>query len=175
MHRVVILGPGASGKSTLADELGALTGLPVVHLDDLFWNADLTAMPREAWVAAQEEFVRRPDWIAEGDLGPHDVLDVRLRAADAVVLLDFSPVRCAWRAVRRSRERADFWHWLWSYRRRWRPRVVAAVRAAAPHAELHVLRTPGAVRRFLADVTARIGSGTVGPLNQDGRRRRGKT
>jgi hypothetical protein len=43
------------------------------------------------------------------DLGPCDVLDVRLRAADTIVFPDFSPFRCAWRAIRRSRERAGFW------------------------------------------------------------------
>ena len=36
----------------------------------------------------------------DGDLGPYDVLDVRLQAADTVVFLDFSPLRCAWRALR---------------------------------------------------------------------------
>jgi hypothetical protein len=152
VQRVVILGRGASGKSTLAGELGALTDLPVIHLDDIFWNSSLEPMATDAWAAAQDEFVRRRAWIAEGDLGPYDVLDVRLRAADTVVLLDFSLLRCAWRALRRSRERVDFWHWLWTYRRRWRPRVLAAVQAAAPRAEVHILRTPHAARRFLAGV-----------------------
>ena len=153
----MVLGRGASGKSALADELGALVGLPVVHLDDIFWSDNLEPLSPEAWTAAQDEFVRRPAWIADGDLGPYDVLDVRLRAADTVVLLDFSLLRCAWRAVRRSRERADFWRWLWSYRRHWRPRILAAVQTAAPHAEVHVLRTPRAVRGFLAEVRGRRG------------------
>ncbi len=139
----------------MAEELGALTDLPVVHLDDIFWNSSLEPMPPEAWAATQDGFVGQRAWIAEGDLGPYDVLDVRLRAADTVVLLDFSLLRCAWRAVRRSRERRDFWYWLWSYRRLWRPRILGAVRAIAPHAEVHVLRTPRAVRGFLADVRRR--------------------
>ena len=29
----------------------------------------------------------------DGDLGPYDVLEIRLQAADTVVFLDFSPVR----------------------------------------------------------------------------------
>jgi hypothetical protein len=33
----------------------------------------------------------------------------RLGEADTMVILDFSLARCAWRAARRSRERADFW------------------------------------------------------------------
>lgn len=41
MQRVVIVGPGAAGKSTLAVSLGELTGLPVVELDKLFWRAGL--------------------------------------------------------------------------------------------------------------------------------------
>ena len=36
--RILILGCGGAGKSTLARRLGAATGLPVVHLDGLYWQ-----------------------------------------------------------------------------------------------------------------------------------------
>lgn len=129
--------------------------MPVIHLDALFWSADLVPTSPVAWASVQERFVQRRAWIAEGDLGPYDVLHVRLRAADTVVLLDFSLTRCAWRAVRRSRERSDFWLWLVTYRRHWRPRIIEAVRTVAPSADVHVLRTPRAVRRFLVGVRTR--------------------
>jgi hypothetical protein len=90
----------------------------------------------------------------DGDLGPYDVLDVRLQAADTIVFLDFSPARCAWRAIRRSRERADFWWWLLTYRRRSRPLLLRAITAHAGDAEIHVLPTPRAVRRFLAQIAS---------------------
>lgn len=112
MKRVIITGPGAAGKSTLAVRLGEITSLPVIELDKLFWQPDLTATPRDQWAAIQRELVAHESWIMDGDLGPYDVLDVRLQAEDAIVFLDFSPARCAWRALRRSRERADFWWWL---------------------------------------------------------------
>jgi adenylate kinase family enzyme len=153
VRRVVLLGRGAAGKSTLARRLGAATGIPVVELDALFWRPDLTPTPPAEWAAEQRELIARPAWIADGDLGPYDVLDVRLAAADTIVLLDFSLARCAWRAVRRSPERADFWRWVIGYRRQWRPRILARVAEVAPTAELHVLRTPRAVRRFLAQVS----------------------
>jgi nicotinamide riboside kinase len=150
VKRVIIVGPGAAGKSTLAVRLGEITGLPVIELDKLFWRPGLVATPRDQWVAIQHDLAGHESWIMDGDLGPYDVLDIRLQAADTIVFLDFSPLRCAWRAIRRSRERADFWRWLFTYRRHSRPLVLEAIAAHAGYAGIYVLPTPRTVRRFLA-------------------------
>ena len=63
-------------------------------------------------------------------------------------MLDHGLVRCVWQALRRGRERSDFWLWVLGYRRRWRPVVLAAVRDHAPGAELLVFRNPGAAARW---------------------------
>lgn len=152
MKRVVILGRGASGKSTLARRLGQVTGLPVIELDEVFWQAGLLATPLDQWVVLQEKLVVEDGWIMDGDLGLYDAVEVRLRAADTIILLDLSLVRCAWRAIRRSRERADFWRWLLAYRRQSRPILMQAIANYAASAKLHVLRDPGALRRFIADL-----------------------
>src|SRR5437763_13522667 len=107
MRRVVILGPGASGKSRVAIHLSELTGLPVIELDKLFWRPGLVATPRDQWLKVQERLVGGNGWIIDGDLGPYDAVEVRLHAADTITFLDVSLVRCAWRVIRRSRERAD--------------------------------------------------------------------
>jgi adenylate kinase family enzyme len=127
MKRVVLLGRGGSGKSTLAARLGAITGLPVIELDRHFWRTGLEATPPPQWAAVQGELVRSEAWTMDGDLGPYDVTHVRLQAADTVILLDFALWRCAWRAIRRSRERVDFWLWVWAYRRRSRPFLLAVI------------------------------------------------
>jgi adenylate kinase family enzyme len=149
---VVILGRGASGKSTLARRLGEITLLPVIELDKVFWRPGVVATPRDQWVVVQEKLVAEDGWIMDGDLGPYDVVEVRLRAAGTIIFLDFSLVRCAWRAVWRSHERADFWRWLMAYRRQSRPVLMQAIANHAPTAELRVFRDPGALRRFVADV-----------------------
>lgn len=154
MKRVVIIGRGASGKSTLARRLGAITGLPVIELDKIFWRPGLIATPREQWVVMQEKLVAGSRWIMDGDLGPYDSIEVRLPAADTIILLDFSLVRCAWRAIRRSREGVDFWRWLLAYRYESRPILRAAIANHAPNAVLHVLRSPKALSRFVADEAA---------------------
>jgi len=59
MRRVVILGRGASGKSTLAKRLGEITGLPVVELDKVFCQRGLVATPRDEWVGVQDLLVEK--------------------------------------------------------------------------------------------------------------------
>jgi adenylate kinase family enzyme len=165
MQRVAILGPGGAGKSTLADELGARTGLPVIHLDRYFWRPNWVETPRDEWRARQEELFAADAWIADGNYSA--TADVRLRRADTVLLLDIPIWRTIPRALRRSignhgrsvqaegcPERVDpaFLWWIATYRRRSRPKVFALVKAHAPDAKFLVLRSPGAVRRFLASV-----------------------
>ena len=151
---MAILGRGASGKSTLAKGLGDITGLPVIEVDKIFWRPGLIATPRDQWVVMQEKLVGGDRWIIDGDLGPYDAIEVRLRAADTIIFLDFSLVRCAWRTIRRSRERADFWRWLLAYRYQSRPILRAAIANHAPNAVIHVFRSPKAVGRFLEDSAA---------------------
>jgi adenylate kinase family enzyme len=162
--RVVILGPGASGKSTLATYLSEITGLPVIELDKLFWRPGLAPTPRDQWVKVQKRLTEENGWIMDGDLGPYDSVEVRLHAPDTIIFLDFSLVRCAWRAIRRSRECADFWLWLLRYRRRSRPFLMEAITKYAPHATHYVLRNPATLRRFV-ELVVRSGTGEPRPDN----------
>ncbi len=87
----------------------------------------------------------------DGDLGPYDAVQVRLRRAGTVIVLDFSLVRCAWQAINRSRERADFWRWLLAYRRKYLPLLHQAIAQHASKADVLIFRDPRAVERFLSD------------------------
>ncbi len=154
MERVVVLGRGGAGKTTLSRELGHITGLPVVELDTEFWSDEATPMPAEEWTATQRRLTEGDRWILDGDLGPYDAPAARLERADTVIIVDLSLLRSAWRARRRGRERADFWWWVLTWRLRWRSREVALATVVAPDADLVTLHTPSQVRRFLGEVAA---------------------
>jgi hypothetical protein len=77
--RIFVIGGVGSGKTTFANRLAAVSGLPVHHLDELAAEQER----REPYVAA---IVATPGWIAEGiHLGWTDPL---LDSADMIVWLD---------------------------------------------------------------------------------------
>ena len=86
--RILILGCGGAGKSTLARRLGAATGLPVVHLDGLYWQPGWVAMERAAWRRTVENEIAKDAWIIDGNFGSS--LELRLSRAQAAVYLDYS-------------------------------------------------------------------------------------
>lgn len=162
VRRVVVVGSGGSGKSTLAVRLGQVLGVPVIHLDRLYWRPGWVATPGAEWRAVQEGLVRAEAWVIDGNYGA--TLDIRFAAADAVIFLDLSPWLCTWRVLRRwwmhrgqavqasgcpTRITPEFVAWVWRYRRRSRPRVMAALARAVGHADVHVLRTRLEVEAFL--------------------------
>lgn len=152
MRRIVVLGRGGAGKSVTADELGRITGLPVFELDAFYWRSGLEPTPPRQWREIQSRLAAADEWILDGDLGPHDVLEPRLVRADTVVILDFSLVVCAWRALRRGRERRDFWFWVVTWRRRTRRTIMDAVAQHAGTADVRVFRSPATLRVWLATV-----------------------
>lgn len=140
--RILVLGPGAAGKSTFARQLAAATGADWIEIDKIFWQPGLKPLSINEWEVLQEETFKGDGWIADGDLGPYDALEVRLRHADTAVLLDVSLPRCAWRSLRQSRQRLDYWKWLLTWHRKWRPRLLRAI-SAHPGVELLTVSTAG--------------------------------
>ena len=167
MERIAIVGPGGAGKSTFAVALGTATGLPVVHLDRLFWRPGWVETPREEWRDRQRELFAADRWIADGNYG--GTLDERVGRADTVIIVSRSRWACVasavWRTARNhgravqadgcpERFDVDFYRWIWNYDRDSRPRLDDAL---ARHTRLDVveLTTRSSMRRFLADAACR--------------------
>ena len=65
VNRIAIVGPVASGKTTLAARLGALFNLPVLDLDDYYWR-QLPLPSKEEWEAQHLALVSGERWIISG-------------------------------------------------------------------------------------------------------------
>jgi adenylate kinase family enzyme len=99
MKRVLLIGPCGSGKSTLARELAPLMGLPLVHMDQLGWQAGWVETEKAELNARLAQVVAQDEWLIEGNYG--STLAPRLERADTVIQLGF-PIRlCLWRLVKR--------------------------------------------------------------------------
>lgn len=103
MKRIVVTGPTGAGKSELALELGRRLQIPVTHLDTLFWGPGWVPMPRDEWEAVQRRAVAADSWIVDSQFD--DMLPDWLEAADTLVFVDASPLRCLWRVSRRRLNR----------------------------------------------------------------------
>jgi len=103
VKRIVVTGPAGAGKSELASRLGERLGIPVVHLDTLFWKPGWVATPPTEWEALQRRELTAPEWIVDSQVD--DMLPEWLDTADTVVFVDASPLRCLWRVARRRRNR----------------------------------------------------------------------
>ncbi|HET7479149.1 MAG TPA: hypothetical protein VFJ72_06500, partial [Rubrobacteraceae bacterium] len=78
-RRILVVGPGGTGKSTLALRLGEILHLEVIHLGRFYWSAGWVQPPPDEWETTVRRLVNRESWIIDGNYG--GTLDLRLAAA----------------------------------------------------------------------------------------------
>ena len=105
--KVIVLGNNGSGKSYFSKRLAEITGLPLIHLDLLYWKENWTHPSREEWAEIQRKLVANEQWIIDG---MHvSTLEIRFREADAVFFLDIDLKTCLDAIKQREEEkRSDF-------------------------------------------------------------------
>ena len=93
MERVIIIGCGGAGKSTLARKLGERTGLPVIHLDQIWWApGNWQHLEREEFDRLLLAETEKPRWILDGNF--NRTLEMRLEKCDTVIYLDYPRLVC---------------------------------------------------------------------------------
>lgn len=97
--RIMVIGCSASGKSTFARQLGKIIGLPVTHLDNLFWKSGWIEEDREVFRRKQQEVIDTDRWIIDGHY--KSTMDIRLERADLVFWYRLSRYKCISGYIRR--------------------------------------------------------------------------
>jgi len=173
MQRIVILGNAGSGKSTLARALGQRLGLPVIHLDKLFWEPGWTEPDPEQFRTRVGEAVAGDSWVCEGNYARR-TFDLRLPRAQLVIWLDTPRLTCLKRVIVRSvldRPRPDraagckeqldkafleFLRFVWQFDRGYRPGIEAMRLAVAPEVRTVHLRGERQIRGFLENMDSEV-------------------
>jgi adenylate kinase family enzyme len=87
MKRVAIFGNAGGGKSALARELAAITGLPLAVVDEMQYRAGGAKVPHEEYLQAHAILLANDEWIIDGFGGIKLALE-RFEAADTLIHVD---------------------------------------------------------------------------------------
>ncbi|MGA9468475.1 MAG: DNA topology modulation protein [Exiguobacterium marinum] len=163
MKRIMIIGSGGAGKSTLARQLGERLQLDVYHLDALMWKPGWVMATREERISIQQQLVKKDEWIIDGNFG--NTLDLRLHAADTVILIDLPRIVCIYRVLKRvaryrgttrpdmgasCEEKLDFafLKWVWNFPNIQRLQLLQQIEQHPTKLNLIHLKSSRAVRTF---------------------------
>ena len=166
MERIVIIGCGGAGKSTLARQLGEKLDIPVVHLDKLFWRPGWVQVSQEEFDKLHREALAREKWILDGNFDR--TMEERIQRSDTVIYLDFSRFACLMGVCKRvlttygkvrpdmgegCPERIDweFLKWVWDFNKNKREKNYRLLNEAEGK-ETIVLKNRRAVKKFLEQV-----------------------
>jgi adenylate kinase family enzyme len=166
MSRILIIGSGGAGKSTLARRLGGTLGVDVIHLDSLYWRPGWEEPPKSEWSRTVDDMIQKRSWIMDGNYS--GTLEKRLVACNVVIFLDLPRSTCVWRVVKRAfryrhQTRPDmaagcpehltlqFILWIWNYPSRTRPKILRMLEDIQPRKTVFRLQSQAEIDRLLAN------------------------
>lgn len=163
MERILIIGCSGSGKSTLSRALKEKLGIPVVHLDQLWWKEGWKNVTQEEFDSRLSMALNMDQWIIDGNYSR--TMEVRLQQCDTIIYLDFDRWECLLGMFQRvfghyGKVRPDMakgcperfdWDcvkWIWNYNKNNRVQNYTWI-GKTKQAEAIVLKNRREVKQFL--------------------------
>ena len=87
MKKIMVIGCPGSGKSTFSKALHKITGIPLFHLDMMYWNSDRTTVEKADFREKLLNTIQMSEWIIDGNYG--STIETRLQTCDTVIFLDY--------------------------------------------------------------------------------------
>jgi adenylate kinase family enzyme len=175
MKRVAIFGNAGGGKSTLARELAAITGLPLYVIDKIKFRPGGAEVPHEEYLQIHAELVARDEWIIDGFESVKLAWE-RFEAADTLIHVDLLLAVHAWWVTKRLvtglfvnpagwpegspiiSSSVQSYRVLWPCHARLTPKYRSFVLDAAQRKQVFHLRSKRQLRQFLEAVKNENGS-----------------
>ena len=163
------MGSSGSGKSTFARRLSAITGLPMVSLDALFWKPGWVESEAAEFGQRVTEAARLPRWIMDGNFTSGGAGDLRRNIADTVIWFDLPRRTCMTGILTRiaasyGRVRpemapgcpeeidVEFFRYIWTYRRLQRPKLLRYFEGLRPDQTLICFTNRAQADQYLTNV-----------------------
>ena len=106
MKKIIVIGCPGSGKSRFSKELHKKTGVPLYHLDMMYWNADKTIVEKSVFRERLSDVLKKDEWIIDGNYS--STMEMRMTACDTVFFLDYPTELCICGIMeRRGKPRSD--------------------------------------------------------------------
>lgn len=99
-RRILVYGVTGSGKSTMAAQISAATGIGWYAVDELTWRPGWVEVPVEEQRELIQSICAGPEWILDAAYGKW--LDIPLKRVEVVVALDYPRWFSLQRLVRRT-------------------------------------------------------------------------
>jgi adenylate kinase family enzyme len=171
MQRILVMGSSGSGKSTFARRMAAITGIPMVSVDALFWKPGWIEPDRAEFRERLAEAALQPRWIMDGNYTSH-LVELRRDACDTAIWFDLprstcmlgilSRIAASYGRVRPEMsdgcpERIDFefFRYVWTFREKQRPRLLEYFRGLRPDQSLICFTNRIQANRYLSELTPR--------------------
>ncbi|MEK7479616.1 MAG: AAA family ATPase [Patescibacteria group bacterium] len=161
MKRILVLGSGGAGKSTITEELHKILRLPIIRLDEHYWHPGWVRPEHDEWEKKVQELIQNNEWIIDGNY--QSTLYLRIPRADAVIFMDAPRLVCLARLIRRRItkpntivapgcvERLDrkFMSYIWNYRKTHRPEIMEILEKYKNEKQIHIIRSEREMWKFL--------------------------
>lgn len=92
MKKIIVIGCPGSGKSVFSRALHEKTGLPLYHLDMIYWRENKTFLTREELIEKINKIGKTDEWIMDGNYG--GTMDLRMSLCDTIIFLDYPTDIC---------------------------------------------------------------------------------
>ena len=103
--KIAVIGCSGGGKTTFSKKLAEITGLPLYHLDNIYWQPDTSHLERRVFIKKQKEIMKTDSWIIDGNYG--GTIQYRIRKSELVIFFDMPTEVCIEGVLKRDKKRED--------------------------------------------------------------------